>query len=118
VIKHNGRFEKDERLLHGHFHGAGDEVDCVSERQEAVLLLHPVQCGARAAFLSAGIKTPYEGKVPDKVATFYGMLANIDENVGQLLAKLKEWRIDTNTLVVLMNDNGGYAPACKIYNAG
>lgn len=26
--------------------------------------------------------------------------------------------MDTNTLVVLMNDNGGYAPACKIYNAG
>ena len=26
--------------------------------------------------------------------------------------------MDTNTLVVLMNDNGGHAPACKIYNAG
>ena len=26
--------------------------------------------------------------------------------------------MDTNTLVVLMNDNGGYAPACTVYNAG
>jgi arylsulfatase A-like enzyme len=26
--------------------------------------------------------------------------------------------MDTNTLVLFMNDNGGYAPACKIYNAG
>lgn len=63
-------------------------------------------------------KKPYEGKVPDKVATFYGMVANIAENVGHLMARLKEWGIDTNTLAVLMNDNGGHAPACRIYNAG
>ena len=41
------------------------------------------------------------------VAKFFGMIANIDDNVGRLLAKLKEWGIETNTLVVFMNDNGG-----------
>jgi arylsulfatase len=46
------------------------------------------------------------------------MLANIDEKVGLLMARLKEWGIDRNTLVIFMNDNGGYAPACRIYNAG
>ena len=35
------------------------------------------------------------------------MIANIDDNVGRLLAKLKEWGIERDTLVVFMNDNGG-----------
>ena len=41
----------------------------------------------------------YKGRVPDDVAKFYGMIENIDDNVGGLLAKLKEWGISDNTLV-------------------
>jgi len=63
-------------------------------------------------------KEPYLGKVPDNVATFYGMIGNIDENVGKILSKLDAWGIAKNTLVIFMNDNGGYGPACKIFNAG
>ena len=60
----------------------------------------------------------YKDKVKDdNAARFFGMLANLDDNVGRLLAKLKEWGIEKNTLVVFMNDNGGTA-GCKIYNAG
>ena len=39
-------------------------------------------------------------------AAFYGMITNIDENVGILLAKLDEWKIAENTLVIFMTDNG------------
>ena len=60
----------------------------------------------------------YAGKVPPDVAKFYGMIANIDDNLGRLLAKLQEWRIDEQTLVIFINDNGGFPPACKIWNAG
>jgi arylsulfatase len=41
----------------------------------------------------------YAGKVPPDVAKFYGMIANIDDNVGRLLAKLAEWGIERETLV-------------------
>jgi len=37
---------------------------------------------------------------------FYGMISNIDDNVGKLLAQLKEWRIDKNTLFIFTTDNG------------
>ncbi len=47
-------------------------------------------------------------KDPD-VAKFFGMIANIDDNVGQLLDRLKEWGIERDTLVIFMNDNGGTA---------
>jgi arylsulfatase A-like enzyme len=59
----------------------------------------------------------YAGKVETNVAKFFGMVANIDDNVGRLLAKLKEWGIERDTLVVFMNDNGGTA-GTQVFNAG
>ena len=60
----------------------------------------------------------YKDKVkPPNVAKFYGMIANIDDNVGRLLAKLKEWGLENDTLVIFMNDNGGTA-GVPIFNAG
>ena len=36
----------------------------------------------------------------------YGMLENIDENFGQLMQKLDDWKLWDNTLVIFMTDNG------------
>lgn len=63
-------------------------------------------------------KARYEGRgLTDKEASFYGMIHTIDENVGKLLAKLEEWGIADDTLVVFMNDNGGLT-GVKRFNAG
>ena len=63
-------------------------------------------------------KERYAGKVKDdNVAKFFGMIANIDDNVGRLLAKLDEWKIERDTLVIFMNDNGGTA-GTQVFNAG
>ena len=60
----------------------------------------------------------YEDKVEKKeTASFFGMIHNIDENIGKVLAKLKEWGIEENTLVVFMNDNGT-AAGQTVFNAG
>ncbi len=60
----------------------------------------------------------YEGKdLGADTENFFGMIHNIDENVGKLLAKLDAWGIAENTLVVFMNDNGGTA-GVKVFNAG
>jgi arylsulfatase A-like enzyme len=54
---------------------------------------------------------------PGDVAKFFGMIANIDDNVGTLLSRLKDWGIERDTLVIFMNDNGGTVGA-SVYNAG
>ena len=36
----------------------------------------------------------------------YGMVTNIDDNVGKLVSKLKELNIDKNTILIFMTDNG------------
>ena len=61
----------------------------------------------------------YTGKdVPN--ANFYGMIANIDENMGRLLGKLKALGLEENTILIFMTDNGtaaGYQRG-KGFNAG
>nr|MBR9810516.1 sulfatase-like hydrolase/transferase [bacterium] len=41
-----------------------------------------------------------------KTAGFYGMIENIDENMGRLMAKLDEWDLNENTILIFMSDNG------------
>jgi arylsulfatase len=60
---------------------------------------------------------PYLGKVSTNVAKFYGMIANIDQNVGRLLDRLAVLNLATNTLVIFMNDNGT-ATGEGVWNAG
>jgi len=42
----------------------------------------------------------------DKNAAVYGMVENIDDNVGRILKKLEELNLTENTIVIFMTDNG------------
>ncbi|MCA9168110.1 MAG: arylsulfatase [Planctomycetales bacterium] len=39
-------------------------------------------------------------------AGFYGMIENIDENMGRLLSALETWNLLDDTLIIFMSDNG------------
>lgn len=43
-------------------------------------------------------------------AVRYGMIENIDDNFGLMMAKLREWNALENTLVIFMTDNGMSMP--------
>ncbi|MDP3441414.1 MAG: arylsulfatase [Ignavibacteria bacterium] len=59
---------------------------------------------------------------------FYGMIENIDDNIGLLMKKLDEWGMAENTILVFMSDNGkawfrnkeplGRSGVPDTYNAG
>ncbi|MBS0208028.1 MAG: arylsulfatase [Planctomycetes bacterium] len=63
----------------------------------------------REPYLAQGLKRP--------LASFFGMIANIDENVGQLDQLLAELKLRDNTILVYFHDNGGTA-GVNFYNAG
>jgi len=48
---------------------------------------------------------------------FFGMIENIDYNMGVLMDKIKEWDLEENTLLIFMSDNG-QSTGTRIYNAG
>jgi len=50
---------------------------------------------------------PYlDASVPPTMARFYGMITNVDENVGRLTQRLRELGLEDNTILVFMTDNG------------
>ncbi|MFQ6131986.1 MAG: arylsulfatase [Armatimonadota bacterium] len=50
---------------------------------------------------------PYEEKgVPPRQAAFYGMITNIDENMGHLMRRLEGLGLAENTILIFMTDNG------------
>lgn len=51
------------------------------------------------------------------IAKYFGMVANIDENLGRLEAFLRESGLRENTIVVFFTDNGGTA-GVPVFNAG
>jgi arylsulfatase A-like enzyme len=60
----------------------------------------------------------YRDKVSDrKAARFFGMIRDIDRNMGQLEKWLVREHLRDNTLVIFMNDNGGTG-GVQVYNAG
>jgi len=51
-------------------------------------------------------KKMYEGKENVPNAAFYGMITNIDENMGRLMNKLKALGLEKDTILIFMTDNG------------
>jgi hypothetical protein len=49
---------------------------------------------------------PYRNNPEIAAPEFYGMIANIDENFGRLLAFLDERNLTDNTILIFMTDNG------------
>ena len=62
-------------------------------------------------------RRPYLDHVDYDVASFFGMIANIDENVGRLEAYLTETGLRHNTILIFMGDNGT-ATGENVFNAG
>lgn len=60
---------------------------------------------SRAAFPNTGHPMSPKNK-PDDIARAYGMIENIDDNIGRLLAKLDELKQADNTIVIYFSDNG------------
>ena len=58
------------------------------------------------------------GLGPD-AAKFYGMIANIDQNIGRLVMRIRDMGLEENTLIIFLTDNGS-AQACRLglHNGG
>ena len=61
----------------------------------------------RQSYLEAGLE--------DKDARIYGMITNIDDNVGRLMEGLERMELVENTILIFMTDNG---PTTQRYTAG
>jgi len=108
-VLHNGVFEKTDGYCTDVFFqratdwmeekvgGGGDPFFCwiATNAPHAPYIARPEDA---ALFEGTGLE--------ENEKNFYGMIHNIDQNVGKLMQKLDQWGIAEQTLVVFMNDNG------------
>ena len=67
------------------------------------------------AWVAEKYAAPY--RKPGVPAAFFGMIANLDENVARLEAFLRDTGLRDNTIFIFMTDNGGTG-GVSLYNAG
>lgn len=68
-------------------------------------------------FVPAKYREPYASSQPHNIASFFGMLANIDENFGRLDDLLAQRGLRDDTIFIFLTDNGGTA-GVPVFNAG
>lgn len=85
-----------------------EALEFIKSRRDRPFFCYIAPNAPHAPYLVAEqYRRPYQDAgVPEPMASFYGMIANIDENVGRLMARLDEWGIADNTILIFMTDNG------------
>ncbi|MCX7885930.1 MAG: arylsulfatase [Verrucomicrobiae bacterium] len=117
VIKHNGRFVKTSGYCTDVFFGQAIRwIESLKGKRPFFAYITPNAPHA-PLICPPEYEKLYAGTLKEDEAKFFGMITNIDDNVGKLLAKLKALGIENDTLVIYLNDNGGTV-GCRIFNAG
>jgi len=122
ALWHNGRWEKTEGYCTDLFFAQAIKwMDTKRAAKQPFFAYIPLNAAHGPWVVPKEYYQHYLDKpgVSEDVAKFFGMIENIDTNFGTLLAQLDQWGIAENTLVIYIGtDNGGFAEACKIFNAG
>ena len=122
VLEHNGTDKKYEGYCTDIFFGEAMKwIEKQSSQDKSFFCYLPTNTPHVPDISAEKYSKPYEGKhdgqpMPSK---FYGMIANLDENLGKLEAFLKEKGLRDNTLLIYMSDNGTQSTQAKeIFNFG
>lgn len=121
ALWHNGKFEKNTGYCTDLFFGQAIRwIDAQRQTKQPFFAYIPLNAAHGPHVVPEKYYQQYLGKpgVSEDTAKFFGMLENVDANFGVLLAKLKEWGLENNTLVIYIGGDNGSTSGKKIFNAG
>jgi arylsulfatase A len=106
VLQHNGRPKKFTGYCTDIFFSAA--LDFISaDRSRPFFVYLATNVPHYPLEVADSYAVPYrEMGFDEKTSRTYGMIANLDENVGRLLERLQEWKLEDDTVVIFMSDNG------------
>jgi len=119
TIKHNGTWEKTNGYCTDVFFDAA--MKWVEQNRNQPFFCYLSTNAAHSPYqVSEKYSAPYRKKGLDQeTADFYGMITNIDENIGRLTEKLRQLGLQQKTLLIFLTDNGSaMADNEKLFNAG
>jgi arylsulfatase A-like enzyme len=106
VLQHNGRPKKYKGYCTDIFFDAA--LDFISsDRDRPFFVYLATNVPHYPLEIADSYADPYrEMGFDEKTSRTYGMIANLDENIGRLLDRLEEWGLEDDTVVIFMSDNG------------
>jgi len=115
VLQHNGKAEKYPGYCTDIFFNEAMKWMEKNKRERFFCYL-PTNAPHDPLTIADSYVKPFQEKGLDEAtAKTYGMVANLDGNVGRMLEFLRKQRLERDTLVVFLTDNG---PQRARYNAG
>ena len=96
------------------FDMAMNHMKSCKESEKPFFIYLPLNAAHVPLYVEERYSAPYR-EYGNAIAKFFGLIANIDENIGRLDSFLSQERLDENTIVIYMSDNGGTV-GTNIYN--
>lgn len=122
MLSHNGTDKKYPGYCTDIFFGEAMKwIEEQSARDQPFFCYLPTNTPHRPNVCDEEYSKPYQGKLGGKAlpAKFYGMIANLDENLGDLEDFLEEKGLREDTLLIYLSDNGTQSQeAANVFNAG
>ena len=107
VYEHNGKFERFEGYCTDvWFEYAMKFIKENAEEGKPFFCYLPTNAPHGPFIVDEKYAAPYRNNPNVHNPEFFGMIANLDENVGKLRRKLDEWDIAKDTILVFSTDNG------------
>ncbi|MGQ1785359.1 arylsulfatase [Saccharicrinis sp. GN24d3] len=103
--KHNGKFEKYEGYCNTVWFS--EALKYIQKNKEKPFFCY-VATNLPHAPLRVGEKyiEPYKNDLSDRLASYYGMITKLDEDIATLLQGVQELGLEENTILIFMTDNG------------
>jgi len=119
VIKHNGTFVKTKGFCTDVFFQQA--LGWINQRRKEKLpfFTYLVTNAPHGPFIAPEKykKRLLDLGLEDRLSGFYGMIENIDDNMGIFMKKLAEWNLEEDTLLIFITDNGT-AAGHEAFDAG
>jgi arylsulfatase len=114
AILHNGTFEKTSGFCTDVFFEQAMRWIDAQRASGRPFFAYITPNAPHAPLVSPGPRYDifYEGRsiggqqLTDGDVAFYAMISNIDDNVGTLIARLQQWGLEKDTLLIFLTDNG------------
>lgn len=109
---HNGKLEKVKGFCTDvWFENAKQYIEKNKNENKPFFCYLPTNAAHTPYFVDDKYSDPYRNNKNIPSPEFYGLLANVDENIGKLVAYLKSSNLMDNTIILFTTDNGTSAGA-------
>lgn len=108
VIRHNGTFVRTKGFCTNVFFDAAIDWIGAASRQESPFFAYIATNAPHSPYIAPkeNAKRFLDLGFSEGESGFYGMIENIDENMGRLADAIKRLELEKNTILIFMSDNG------------